>query len=127
VRNELERLKAWKGMKKRIKAVHPVIANAAYGIVMESYESLMHHNEHWAAFKRQFPGRNGRELEQIYLEWNWAKGVEAARQTLARMLDPAVSPSLSNEERVKIHEALVMDKSLQMGRGTDYLHTGRMN
>lgn len=101
---------------KRLQHVHPVVADAAVGIIMESYDALMHHDAHWHAFKRQFPDATSKELEQIYLEHNWGKGVEAARVTLARMLDPANSPSLSEAERSTIHEALVLDNSLQMGR-----------
>jgi hypothetical protein len=104
---------------RRLKHVHPMVADVAVEIIMESYDALMHHNEHWAAFKRQFEGATSKELEQIYLEHNWGKGVEAARVTLARMLDPKISPSLGEAERSSIHEALVLDRSLMMGRRTD--------
>lgn len=104
---------------RRLKHVHPMVADTAVEIIMESYDALMHHNEHWAAFKGQFPGANSKELEQIYLEHNWGKGVEAARHTLARMLDPAMSPGLGDKEREQIHEALILDRSLMMGRRSD--------
>jgi len=104
---------------RRLKHVHPMVADAAVDIIMESYDSLMHHNEHWAAFQGQFPGATPKELEQIYLEHNWGKGVEAARMTLARMLNPAMSPGLDDSSREKIHEALILDRSLMMGRRTD--------
>jgi len=104
---------------RRLKHVHPMVADAAVGIIMESYDALMHHNEHWAAFKRQFPDATAKELEQIYLEHNWGKGVEAARVVLARMLDPAAAPGIDEESREKIHEALILDRSLQMGRRED--------
>ena len=104
---------------RRLKHVHPMVADAAVGIIMESYDALMHHNEHWVAFKRQFPEATAKELEQIYLEHNWGKGVEAARTVLARMLDPAAAPNIDEESREKIHEALVLDRSLMMGRRTD--------
>jgi hypothetical protein len=104
---------------RRLRHVHPMVADAAVGIIMESYDALMHHNEHWAAFKRQFPEATAKELEQIYLEHNWGKGVEAARVVLARMLDPAAAPNIDEESRERIHEALILDRSLQMGRFKD--------
>jgi hypothetical protein len=104
---------------RRLKHVHPMVAETAVEIIMESYDSLMHHDEHWSAFKRQFPDATSKELEQIYLEHNWGKGVEAARMTLARMLNPAASPGLDESSREKIHEALILDRSLMMGRRTD--------
>lgn len=113
-KSSMERLAAKR--RRRLQHVHPVVADAAVGIIMESYDALMHHNEHWAAFKRQFPDATSKELEQIYLEHNWGKGVEAARVTLARMLDPVNSPGLDDKARETIHEALVLDQSLMMGR-----------
>jgi hypothetical protein len=104
---------------RRLKHVHPMVADTAAGIIMESYDALMHHNEHWRAFKAQFPDATAKELEQIYLEHNWGKGVEAARTVLARMLDPAAAPGIDEESREKIHEALILDRSLQMGRRED--------
>lgn len=104
---------------RRLKHVHPMVADTAASIIMESYDALMHHDGHWAAFTKQFEGATAKELEQIYLEHNWGKGVEAARVTLARMLDPANSPGLDEEGRMKIHEALILDRSLMMGRRTD--------
>lgn len=102
--------------KRRLASVHPMVAQTAVDIIMESYDALMHHDEHWHKFKGQFPDATRKELEQIYLEHNWGKGVEAARMTLARMLDPANSPGLGDKEREQIHEALVLDRSLMMGR-----------
>jgi hypothetical protein len=96
-----------------------MVADAAIGIIMESYDALMHHNEHWIAFKRQFPDATAKELEQIYLEHNWGKGVEAARKVLATMLDPAAAPGVDEKSRETIHEALILDRSLQMGRFED--------
>jgi hypothetical protein len=104
---------------RRLKHVHPLVAATAVDIVMESYDALMHHNEHWSAFKMQFPDATSKELEQIYLEFNWGKGVQAAREMLARMLDPKVSPSIDEKAREQIHEALILDRSLVMGRRTD--------
>jgi hypothetical protein len=114
VKSSVERLARKRN--RRLAHVHPMVADVAVSIVMESYDSLMHHNEHWAAFKGQFPEANSKELEQIYLEHNWGKGVEAARMTLARMLDPSMSPGLDEKAREEIHEALVLDRSLMMGR-----------
>lgn len=113
-KSSMERLASKR--RRRLQHVHPVVADAAVGIIMESYDALMHHDAHWHAFKRQFPDATSKELEQIYLEHNWGKGVEAARVTLARMLDSSNSPNLTNQERETIHEALVLDQSLQMGR-----------
>jgi hypothetical protein len=103
----------------RRKHVHPLVASTAAEIVMSSYDALMHHNEHWMKFKAQFPTASSKELEEIYLRHNWGKGVEAARHTLARMLDPANSPGLDENARMSIHEALILDRSLKMGRKTD--------
>jgi hypothetical protein len=114
-----EQVRALRGAKRRVKHCHPLVADAAVGIIMESYEGLMHHNEHWEAFKRQFPEATAKELEQIYLEHNWGKGVEAARVVLARMLDPAAAPGIDEASRERIHEALILDRSLQMGRFKD--------
>lgn len=114
----MNRDKAYKE-NRRVKHVHPMIANVAVEIIMESYDALMHHNEHWDAFKKQFGEATAKDLEQIYLEHNWGKGVKAARHTLARMLDPAMSGGLDDKARDAIHEALILDKSLQMGRRTD--------
>lgn len=108
--------------RKRLKRLHchPTVAKVAMEIVMESYDALMHHDEHWHAFKAQFPDKTSGELEQIYLDWNWGKGVDAARHTLARMLDPAVCPALTDKDRNDIHEALILDKSLMLGRETNW-------
>ena len=108
-------------MRKRVKHVHPLVASTALEIVMESYDALMHHNEHYRIFKEgceKVLGHqpNSKELEQLYLERNWGKGVEAARATLAQMLASGVSPGLDSEAKERIHEALVLDNSLQMGR-----------
>ncbi len=119
-----EAAKRYQGMKRRVKHCHPMVASTAVEIIMASYEALMSHNEHYKIFKEGCKSKLGRdattkELEQMYLEHNWGKGVPAARATLARMLDPANSPGLDEDARISIHDALVLDKSLQMGRGTD--------
>jgi len=90
-------------------------------IVMASFEVLMRDNKLFSMLKSEAEEKlhreaTPRELEQHWLERNWGKGVAAARATLARMLDPAASPGLDNDARERIHEALILDNSLQMGR-----------
>jgi hypothetical protein len=102
--------------RKRVRHCHPMIADAALAIVMESYDALMHDDFCWASWKAQHPGASSKKLEDAYLAYNWGKAVEAAREALTRALNPALAPALSEEDRVKIHEALVLDASLKMGR-----------
>lgn len=111
----------YKKIRKRVRHCHPLVASTAIDIVMASFEVLMSDNLHYAMLKNEARDKLGREatskeLEQHWLERNWGKGVEAARHTLARMLDPAASPGLDNEARERIHEALILDASLRMGR-----------
>jgi len=110
-----------RAMRKRVKHVHPLVASTALDIIMASYESLMSDNIDYELHKRgcaEVLGREAtaKELEQLYLERNWGKGVGAARATLARMLAPGTSPGLDDAARMSIHEALVLDGSLAMGR-----------
>ena len=104
-----------------MKHVHPLVASTAVDIIMASFETLMGDNRLFSMLKSEAEEKlrreaTPRELEQHWLERNWGKGVEAARATLARMLDPAASPGLDNDARERIHVALVLDNSLQMGR-----------
>ena len=104
--------------RKRVRHVHPMVADAAVAIVMESYDALMHHDANWAFWKAQHPGANAKKLEAAYLDHNWGKAVSAAREALARCLVPSLAPALSENDRERIHEALVLDASLKMGRKT---------
>ena len=106
----------YRRMRKRMAHVHPMIAEAALEIIMVEFDNLMHDDHWWKMWKIECDSTNMKVLETKWLEKHWLKGVEAARTHLARMLDPAVSPSLDETQRSCIHEALILDASLRMGR-----------
>ena len=108
-------------MRRRVKHVHPMVASTAVEIIMASYEELMKDNRLYAMLKAEAEEKlghapNANECQQHWLERNWGKGVDAARATLAQMLAPGMSPGLDDAARESIHEALVLDHSLKMGR-----------
>ena len=103
-------------MQRRLKHVHPMVANMAIDRIMFVYDQVMSNDALWKTWKEAHPGYTPKQLENAFLERNWGKAVEDARATLAAMLNPATSPSLDEEARIGIHEALVLDASLKMGR-----------
>ena len=100
-------------MTKRFRHAHPLVAKVAREIVGAMYAPLMQDNALYDLWKKQNPGCTSKQLEERFIAKNWGKGVEGARATLATML----SRPIDNREKEIIHEALVLDASLRMGRG----------
>ena len=103
-------------MKRRVKHCHPMVANTALDLILAAYEDLMGNNVLYAEWKASYPGASDKLLQTKWIERNWGRGVEAARATLAKMLNPQMCPALDEDARERIHEALVLDNSLKMGR-----------
>ena len=92
---------------------HRMVAETAKGMAGELYETMMRDNVWYAVWKRQNPGASVKALESRFIAKNTRQLLPTARATLASMLaDPSI-PDLMKRE---IYDALVLDRSLIIGR-----------
>ena len=93
---------------------HPLIRVTAIEMAGELYDLMMKNNVQWQEWKNLHPelGGNLAELEIRFLELKWPELLEDARTTLAGLL----ATNVSEELKIKIHDALVKDNSLRMAR-----------
>jgi len=85
----------------------------------ELYERLMGDDRFYRAWKRENPGLNSKQLEELFIEKNWKNCIGSARRALVAML---IDPSISEHVKEEVVDVLLKDKSLIRGRGT---HVGR--
>jgi hypothetical protein len=78
-----------------------------------AFECLMGNNDLWAGYKKSHPGMSSAELEKLFVRQNAHHYIPMARAQLASMLG---MPGVAEETKEAIHEALVLDNSLVMGR-----------
>ena len=93
--------------------VHIQVREVAKGIAGDLYERLMGDNPMFERWKKQNPGCNAKELERRFIEKNWPKCIEYARQALAALLR---QPHINEETKLHIVEVLAKDQSLVRGR-----------
>jgi hypothetical protein len=86
------------------------VAKAAAG---ELYERLMGDDRYYAAWRKQNPGCNARELERRFIERNWPQLIDYARETLVALLR---QPNVSDDIKAQIMDVLEKDNSLVRGR-----------
>lgn len=91
------------------KLVMSVAVNAAY----ELYEELMRNNMLYDAWKKQNPGKSEKGLALAFVRKNTPRCLGIARATLARML---ADPTISEDWKEQIMEALELDATLMLGR-----------
>jgi len=93
---------------------HPLIRVTAIEMAGELYDLMMKNNVQWQEWKNLHPELEGNlaELEIRFLELKWPELLEDARTTLAGLL----ATNVSEELKIKIHDALVKDNSLRMAR-----------
>lgn len=90
-----------------------MMRHVAYDAAHAMYASLMGaNNELYAEWKRQNPDCGDKELERRFVARNWVKCLPFARATLAQLL----TKSIDDAQKEAIMEALVLDRSLMLGR-----------
>lgn len=93
--------------------VHKLVASVAVNAAAELYETLMGDNVMYEAWRKKYPGAGGKTLARMFVEQNWGKCIPVARATLAAMLH---DPTISEEHKESIVEALALDSTLMKGR-----------
>jgi hypothetical protein len=83
---------------------HKMVADTAKGMAAAVYEELAKNNA-WYELNRS---------QQVFVEKTYGSLIEQARQVLAQMLS---SKTVEEQQKEIIFEALLLDKSLQQGRG----------
>lgn len=92
---------------------HKLIASTAANCAAELYETLMSNNQLYDAWKKSHPGAGEKGLRLAFVAKYTSGCLGIARATLARLLE---SPTISDEHKETIMEALELDASLMMGR-----------
>ena len=96
-------------------AAHKLVMSVAVNAAAELYETLMGDNLLYSAWKKQNPGASSKGLALRFIKKNWLSCVPVARATLAAMLR---DPTISEEDKESIVEALALDASLIAGRAS---------
>lgn len=92
---------------------HNMVASVAVNAAYELYETLMGDNVMYDAWKRKHPGKSAKALALLFVRDNVERCIPIARATLAGLL---TSPTLSEEHKESIVEALALDATLMKGR-----------
>ena len=92
--------------------VHKLIKKTAEEMAESVYEDIMRDNTVYANWKKICPDLTPKLARKEFVRLLWPKLVKDARATLASMLGGNYSEHLKKE----IHEALIMDHSLQRGK-----------
>ena len=98
---------------------HTLIRSTAIEMAAELYADAMRDNTIYEAWKSAWPECEGEfdpvKAEIMYIEMMWPLLVRngSARATLARSLN---SSTLTHDQKMTIHEALVLDAGLRRGR-----------
>ena len=104
------------GLKGRAKPkeahVHYYVAEVARELCLASYEELMANNQIRTAWKLKHPGASELGLQAAWLKRYAIAYVGPARATLAALLTGPCDEGLKE----KIHQALILDNTLMMGR-----------
>lgn len=94
-------------------ACHKAIRKVAQEAAGQLYETLMADNVVFEEWKKQNPGLSEKALETRFITKNWGRCIEFARATLGSLLG---RPDISDEVKREIHEVLVLDAQLRVGR-----------
>jgi hypothetical protein len=89
---------------------HKQIRDVAMAAAGELYGSMMSNNEFFATWKKQNPGCNAKQLERRFIERNWPRCIEFARQTLTILL---TREDVAQEVKDQIMEVLEQDFALR--------------
>ena len=92
---------------------HEAVFAQAKELTMSAYEALMEDNDLWARWRNTHPGFSRRHLELAFLKAFTFRFVPAARALMASRL----AGSLDDATKDAIYEALLLDGTLQRGRG----------
>ena len=98
---------------KKISHCHEMVARVAKSCAEELYESLMHDNELFTAWKLQHPGAGTKGLQVAFVEATWGKCIPVARATLGRL---CANKAIDDTLKEAIIDALALDSSLLYGR-----------
>lgn len=98
----------------RVCAVHEQVRETAVEMAHEFYSALMQDDMLYEIWKKRHPNMKGEALENQFVKENLSKFIPQARTTLTLMLQ---NPSVPEEMKASIHEALVLDSTLKMGWG----------
>lgn len=102
-----------KGGRKRALHAHETVFAQATELCASAYEALMAENNIFAAWRSSHPGFSPRHLELAFLKAFTFRFVPAARAMLAARLQAP----LDDATKDAIYEALLLDGTLQRGRG----------
>ena len=92
---------------------HEEVMHVAKAAAGEHYEVLMKDNEFYKVWQRQNPNKNGKQLQQAFIDRNWGKYLEFARATLVEMLK---RPDVEEMMKGKIMDVLEKDWSVRNKR-----------
>lgn len=94
---------------------HKLLKEVSMKAAAEHYEELMSaSNWSFEQWKLSHPDLAGEALQAAFVEEHWGKYLGFAKATLAQLL---TSPTLDEAAKSDIYDALVLDNSLQRGRG----------
>lgn len=92
---------------------HKLVASVAVNAAFELYETMMGDDLYYSAWKARHPGKSAKALARIFVLANAEKCIPVARATLACQLR---DPTISDEQKELIVEALALDSTLMKGR-----------
>ena len=94
--------------------VHPMVQELALELAHNMYDVTMtKFPEAYARWKALHPGATPKALEAAFVAKYYGSMVQSARATLAGMLALPYDDTFKQ----RIHEALILDGSLRLGRG----------
>lgn len=89
---------------------HIKVAEVAKAAAGELYDKMMGDNEFYEVWKKQNPDASPKQLEKRFIDKNWGKCLDFARQTLTMML---TRPEISEAMKEEIFDILEKDKSIR--------------
>jgi len=93
-----------------------MVVKVAVQMAHELYDLMMQDNQWWQEWQRQNPGATRKAMERRFVNNNLSRLVPQARASLARCLHPGMSPALTEADKSRIAEALILDNQLVRGR-----------
>lgn len=98
---------------RKISHCHKAIAKVARNLAAATYQELMScSNQLYDVWKKQTPGLNDKQRQQLFVNRKWGMFIDAARATLTLQLRSPIDEKVKDE----IMEILALDATLIRGR-----------
>jgi|SRR6516162_7288347 hypothetical protein len=103
----------------KTRVCHVRVRDVARAAAAQLYEAVMQNNEACKVWREQNPGATAKQLEDRFVEKNWPKCIDFARQTLTLLL---TRDDVAESTKDEIMDVLEKDQSLRGKVAATQLH-----